>query len=137
MPRMQVTFSNAAVPATNPALTEQLSTLMFQIEYRGKHYDCVGHVRKANKDGSKRPRLQFSGYYGYNGPIDIQKLRDAAIDYYQSVTQDSEPGLKLVSRSVEHVAIEATDPVVVQPIANKSYEFNVGRQEGPSLQKAS
>lgn len=137
MPRMQVTFSNAAVPTANPALAEQLSTLMFQIEYRGKLYDCVGHVRQAIHESSKRSRLRFSGYYGYNGPIDIQKLRDAAIDYYQSVTQNSEPGLKLVTSSVDHQPDAMAESSAVQPIVNKSYAFNVGRHESPSLQKAS
>lgn len=139
MARMQVTFSNVTQLSVRAGSSNNISTLIFQITYRGKHYDCVGHLRSTSQseqdDGSSHSRLRFSGYYGYNGPIDIQKLRDAAIDYYKTITGHYDDNLQLDRPdSGEH-------PGVVPPAAsqtshiNKSYEFNVGGYDTQSSQK--
>lgn len=113
MQKMQVTFNNVMQSPSHLDIQDHLSTLTFQIEYRGKSYDCVGHVRqRVDSHKEDDSRILFSGYYGYNGPINIQKLRDAALDYYTSMST------------------EAQTP-------NKSYEFYVGSYEQQVLKKAS
>ena len=138
MPIMQVTFSNVTQSPVTLGIPDHLSTLMFQIKYRGKRYDCVGHLREATKSAdSDHPRIMFSGYYGYNGPIDIQKLRDAAIDYYQTITGEFEKELRLVRSKGSSQSSGAADEDPKLSITNKSYEFNVGNFEHHSWQKAS
>ena len=129
MPRMQVTFNNVSRPSTNLTFTDYLSTLMFQIEYRGKRYNCVGHLRKNDQsEEAGHSRISFSGYYGYNGPIDIQKLRAAAIDYYRTITGESDAELRLVQPNIKRrESIDDLEPEFT--MINKSYEFNVGAQD--------
>ena len=139
MPIMQVTFSNVTQAPASPGTLSHLSTLMFQIEYRGKSYDCVGPVQETARTlESEGSRVIFSGYYGYNGPINIQKLRDAAIDYYQSIVDDSDNPLSLADSTLDDRSVDdsqASQPLL--PAPNKSYEFYVGRYEPQALLKAS
>ncbi|MCB1672548.1 MAG: hypothetical protein R3F41_00350 [Gammaproteobacteria bacterium] len=84
--------------------------------------------------------MTFAGYYGYNGPIDIQKLREAAVDYYESMLTDRTDNPKLVNFEVNESSRETPHTVnsFWQPIEIcKSYEFNVGRFDYKAWQKAS
>ncbi|MBT8145256.1 MAG: hypothetical protein KJN90_00295 [Gammaproteobacteria bacterium] len=140
MPRMQVTFNDLKLSPANLDFPENLSTLMFQIEYRGKCYDCVGHVRRSYESAelSGSSEIMFSGYHGYNGPIDIQELRSAAIDYYRSVTGDNGKEQVSVSSGREFTKrLQARLQADRNQITDKSYEFNVGSIEQQVIEKAS
>ena len=111
---------------------------MFQIEYRGKRYDCVGHLRNsAQSETSGHSRVKFTGYYGYNGPINIQKLRDAAIDYYNTITAEPDNSLSLVQSNTEKQSGIDVQAIEDLSTLDKSYVFNVGSYERQALRKAS
>ena len=88
---MQVIFTNVVLGAqqAQPSDGRHIS-LIFQIEFRGKSYNCVGHLKQFSKQASQDNPVQFTGYYGYNGPIDIESLRSAVVDYYESVINAQE-----------------------------------------------
>jgi hypothetical protein len=127
---MQVTFNNASRgwQKTGESGGTPISVLTFQIDYRGKTYDCVGHLKPVAENGSANLRLTLAGYYGYNGPIDIQKLQKAAEDYYHNVmANDGSPGLRVVHDDEGHVVVNMHNEFDIAPAASKSYAFNVGR----------
>lgn len=96
MALMQVTFLDLA--RHNPAAAFPVApnsancTLTFTIDFRGKTYHCVGHFKQQTAETCDSSPVRFAGYYGYNGPINIEKLRSAAVDFWQSVQQDATRG---------------------------------------------
>jgi len=138
MPRMQVTFNNASRGPRNASSTEgaPTSVLTFQIDYRGKTYDCVGHLRPVADEGPNRSKVKLAGYFGYNGPIDIQKLQKAAEDYYHTVVMESGPELRVVRTSNGHIELNAHKEYDFNSGISKAYEFNVGKIDFQALQKA-
>jgi len=101
---MKVTF--LALARHNPATVFPESpgaancTLTFTIDFRGKTYHCVGHFKQQTAESCDLSPVRFAGYYGYNGPINIEKLRSAAVDFWQSAQQDESKGSSQVQFQV-------------------------------------
>jgi len=125
MPKMQVTFNNSSQSLQRLKLDNQLTTLWFQIDFCGKSYDCIGHVEQNNGHNREDKPVRFSGYCGYNGRIDIQKLSSAAEDYYWSIIKRMRPGLNLLIDKESDNTPREVDSLAESTL--KSYEFNVGR----------
>jgi hypothetical protein len=124
MPKMQVTFSNPSQSPRPLKINNQLTSLGFRIEYCGKSYNCTGHIKpNSGLDREEKP-VRFSGYCGYNGRMDIQKLSAAAEDYYWSIIERMRPGSSLlIDKQSDNTPSEAE---VLADSAMKSYEFNIG-----------
>ena len=125
MPKMQVTFKNASQSLQPLNTDNQCTTLVFQIDFCGKSYDCIGHVEPNIGSTREDKPVLFSGYCGYNGRIDIQKLSSAAEDYYRSIIERMRPGLNLlIDKESDSTSREAE---ALTENLNRSYEFNVGQ----------
>ncbi|MBL4820884.1 MAG: hypothetical protein JKY98_07840 [Gammaproteobacteria bacterium] len=124
MPRMQVTFNNASRSPQRLKIDNQLTTLMFRIDFCGKSYDCVGHIERNSRCNRGEKPVHFSGYCGYNGRIDIQKLSSVAEDYYWSIIKRMKPGRNLSIDKESSSTSRAAEALTES--SNKSYEFNVG-----------
>lgn len=146
MPKMQVTFTNVVFGGQQlqPADARHIS-LMFQIDFRGKSYNCVGHLRQFSAESIHESRVQFTGYYGYNGPIDIESLSSAVLGYYEStISTHSTQG-----KTLQCVKIDFDDPGAssdeIPRLSAKlsnhefclSYEFNVGKFHNRKWKEAS
>ena len=137
MSMMQVTFNNVIYDESISSSTRTHTTLMFEIEFRGKTYHCVGHLKQLPREQATDQRVQFAGYCGYNGPIDIQRLRDAAVDYYDSLQKNRNPSLRIVGFNVDTSEVSEDNPelddgtkspqVAKANEIRRSYEFNVGK----------
>ena len=125
MPKMQVTFNNSSQSLQQLKLDNQLTTLWFQIDFCGKSYDCIGHVEQNNGRNREDKPVHFSGYCGYNGRIDIQKLSSAAEDYYWSLIERTRPSLSLLIDKENDNTQTKVDALTES--TTKSYEFNVGQ----------
>ena len=148
MYRMQVTFNDAVHVnhQSRPGNFQHVS-LMFHIDFRGRRYDCVGHLKRFDDNASYDSSVVFTGYHGYNGPIDIEKLRNAALDYYQLMSADASDEKLATAKHVEiDVAanrFEATDSQpwiqhVWQSTANESYKPGIANfADKGQLQEAS
>ncbi len=146
MPTMQVTFNNVVPGARKgPEVGFQHFTLIFQIGFRGKNYDCVAHLRASIESAvfehADRSSVTFAGYYGYDGPINIVKLREAAVDYYESTLKDKKSAPRLVNFDMREISgtpiAHQLQPARKQSEVCKSYEFNVGRLRRSAWQEAS
>jgi hypothetical protein len=132
MARMQVTFSDVSSAQLLPGQPDQHSTVSFEIQYRGKSYACVGHLRQAIRSMSTAPpRATFSGFYGYNGPINIQELRNAALDYFESVGAGSDD-----KKAASEPLKPGAQPLAARMPVSKSYAISVGRQVNQSWRLA-
>lgn len=137
MSMMQVTFNNVIYDESISSSSRTHKTLMFEIEFRGKTYHCVGHLKQLPREQATDQRVQFAGYCGYNGPIDIQRLRNAAVDYYESLQKKRNPSLRIVGFNVDASEVSEETPEQHAGTASpqvhdaneirKSYEFNVGK----------
>jgi hypothetical protein len=76
-------------------------------------------MREATEGKSQTsPRATFTGYYGYNGPINIQELRSAALDYFQTVSDEAD-------KSSSRTAAGHDDSYAFN-VTKRSYVISVG-----------
>ena len=124
MPRMHVTFHDALQSSQCLKLDNQMTTLVFQIDFCGKSYDCIGHIEPNSGRNREDKPVHFSGYCGYDGRIDIQKLSSAAEEYYWSIIERMRPGLNLFDYKERNRVPKEAGGLAEGSL--KSYEFDVG-----------